>query len=152
MKKKTLILAAALLLLISGSVFGTAIGVQGGLDFLGTPYASNLSVSLKLDSLPVMFGAGWNFQNEVAVGLSADWWLYNEKLIEVVDIYLGPGVFAGFSIGSKTSVWAGPRLAAGFQIFLVDPLEIFLEVDPYLTLLPNIRLGFQGTAGLRFWF
>ena len=152
MKKKILLLVAILLLISTAGVFATAVGIQGGLDFVGSPYASNLSLSLKLDDLPMMFGIGWNFQNQIAIGASADWWMYHENLVGIINLYLGPGVFAGFSIGNTSTVWAGPRLAAGLQIFPIEPLEIFLELDPFLTLLPSINFGFQGAVGVRFWF
>ncbi|MBI9108250.1 MAG: hypothetical protein JEZ04_15990 [Spirochaetales bacterium] len=152
MKKKILLLVLILFFVASASVFATGIGIQGGLDFVGTPYASNLALSLKLDDLPMMFGIGWNFQNGVAIGASADWWMYHENLVGIINLYMGPGVFGGFAIGNTNTVWVGPRVAAGLQIFPIEPLEIFVEIDPFLTLLPTIGFGFQGAIGARFWF
>lgn len=151
MKKKVLLLVLAILLIASASAFATAVGVQGGLDFAGTPYPS-LALSFKLDELPMMFGLGWNIQDQISIGASADWWMYNQNLTGIINLYMGPGIFGGFVIGNTPSFNIGGRIAAGLQIFPIDPLEVFIELDPYLNLLPSPGLGFQGAIGARFWF
>ncbi len=152
MRKKILLLVLVLLVFTVASTFATGIGIQGGLDFMDTPYASNLALSFKLDEFPMMFGLGWNFAGGVAIGASADWWVYHDVLTGIISLYAGPGIFGGFSTGGSGSFWLGPRVAFGFQIFPIEPLEIFLELDPSLALLPAPDFVFQGSIGARFWF
>ena len=152
MKKKILLIALVLMVIAVSGVFATGVGIQGGLDFIaGTAYGSDLALSLKLDDLPFMLGLGWDFSSGVVIGATADWWMYETNLISIIDLYMGPGIFGGFSTVSG-EIWLGPRMAAGLQVFFIEPLELFIELDPYLTLLPSIGFGLQGAAGVRFWF
>ena len=157
MKKKVLLLVLALLLIASTRSF--AIGVGGAFNFspLGsTPY-NGAALSLKMNDLPLLGISASASTNQFNIGLTADWWMYNEPLAGILNLYAGLGGYASVGIGSSTNLDIGARIPVGLNIFVIDPLELFLEVAPAI----GVRVGdnfhfptwgFQSAIGFRFWF
>ncbi|MBT3273788.1 MAG: hypothetical protein HN368_11575 [Spirochaetales bacterium] len=151
MKKKILIIAV-LVALLSAPVFSIGIGAAFSAGFVSLP--SQAMLSLKLDEYPAVFGVGASLgADSFQIGVTADWWLYRTNLVSIFDLYIGPGLYA--QIGSNFGL--GIRIPVGLQAFVLDPLELFLEIAPALGIsfgdtvsFPNF--GVQGGLGFRFWF
>lgn len=157
--KRTVVLITMLIFIASGTVFakGTnfAIGAEYSIDVLGGLPGSAL-LSVRFPSVPVMFGFGLQItQNVFNFTLLADWWLWHQRLVGIIDLYAGPGLF----VSMPSSIFLGGRIPVGFQIWPLGTslLELFLEIAPSLALLApqGIQIpqfGVQAGAGIRFWF
>ena len=111
-------------------------------------------LSLKLDEFPAVFGLGVSIGSSIRIGATADWWLWGMDLGDILYLYVGPGLYA--RIGGGFDV--GARVPVGLQFWVIDPLELFLEVAPAIGIsliggaldFPDFKL--QSSLGFRFWF
>lgn len=153
MKKKIIVLTIFLLLVSSVSVFSLGLGAAFGLDGLGsgTP-GGNIMLSAKLDQLPFVLGLSYNLESPFTIGVTADWQMVRQPLVNFINIYAGPGAFFAFTNSAEASIEAGLRVPVALYIFPVDFLECFLEIAPAFSFIPTIDLDFQTAVGFRFWF
>jgi len=154
MQGKKVVLVIALVALIAvPAVFATGIGVAAGLPLGGLP-GSNVMLSLKLDSVPLLMGIGFSIgSTNTSFGFTGDWWAVNSNLFSFVNFYLGPGFYVGYA----GNLMLGGRLPVGLNIFPIKNLELFVEIAPTLAVqfgnpVEFPVFGFQGAFGLRFWF
>ncbi len=156
MKKKIIILAIIFTLVISASAFSLGIGLAAGLPIGDGLPGSNLMLSAKFDQLPFLLGLAAGF-DPFYMGVTADWWAFNDNLAGPLNLYAGPGLYLGVSsAGDNTNINLGVRIPIGLNIFVLDFFELFVEVAPRLGFLPTFAipgsLGVQAAAGFRFWF
>lgn len=165
MKKRTLIIVIAILLLIGVAVSGFsvprktgfAIGGAFALDPIGTVYPG-AALTFKLPVLPPIWGVGFSFGSQAfRLGITGDWWLWNFQLLGPLWLYLGPGLWVNINIAdSGSGVGLGLRVPVGLQLWFIEPLELFLEIAPRvgLSISDPVTLdwGIQGAIGFRFWF
>ncbi len=157
MKKKILIITMILLILSSASVF--AIGVGGAFSF--SPFGDSVyyggALSLKLDNWPLLGISAAAQNGNFHLGLTADWWFINQNLTGPLNFYAGIGGYGALTMGSYFDANLGLRIPFGLNIFVIDPLELFLELAPAA----GIRFGqnfkfpawsMQTAIGFRFWF
>jgi hypothetical protein len=156
MKKKMAIIVFAIFLTVSTQSFAGTWGVGGAfsIDALGG-LPQQAMLSLKTPHLPVLWGVGMQLgQDNVNIGMTADWWLHTQKLFNFVNLYVGPGLYAA----GPDQFELGGRVPIGLNAYPVSALEIFLEVAPTVLVLSqrdgiNIpQFALQGAFGLRFWF
>ncbi|MBI4979548.1 MAG: hypothetical protein HZC28_18870 [Spirochaetes bacterium] len=171
MKRLILVLALAAVALTgvfakSVKTDGLALGVEWGGNYgfvngLGA-FGNNAAITFKLPSLPPMFGVSMAVGGSaLGVGLTADWWSYRAALATgSIDVfmYVGPGIYANLVLGSSFNLDAGLRIPVGFQFYVLQPLELFIE--PALAIgvggignslrIPTV--GIQLQVGARFWF
>lgn len=156
--KKGILLLTMITTLAAGSAFGWGIGASYNLNFLdsATPGAA---LTFKLDNLPLISIAGRFGSNLLSLGLTADWWLYQQALGGTsVNLYAGVGGYGSLTMfGNNAYLDGGVRVPIGINIFPVKFLELFVEIAPALGItlsdpivFPNF--GVQGAFGLRFWF
>ena len=130
-----------------------AIGGAFNLSLLGGVYPGG-ALTVKLPKLPMVIGVGATIgSGNVNIGITADWWLYQAPLFGIVSIYIGPGLYVAIS----QSVQIGARIPVGFQIFIIEPLELFLELAPQIGVgigdpVSFPEFGIMGAVGFRFWF
>ena len=152
--KKRLLLLALLVIIAVAPAFSFGIGGAFGLNYMGGPASGGL-LSVKFDEFPAVIGAGAHFNSDgFRVAVTADWWLYETNLVEIVDLYIGPGLFLDIGTGVLD---LGVRVPIGIHAFIIDPLELFFELAPAIgvDLAPRFyfpRWGLQGAVGFRFWF
>ncbi len=154
MKRKVVILVSLALVLIATQGFSWAIGAEARLDTQSGLSQPSWMVTGQFPKIPIMWGLGAQFNgNQWNLNVTGDWWLINQHLASMVNIYVGPGFFLAanpFEIGA--------RLPIGLNIFPLNFLEIFLEPAPALLIyssqsgvtIPDFRL--QVALGIRFWF
>ena len=152
MKRKIVLLSLILFVSIASFSFGLGIGVAGGIPIGEGLPGTNVLLSVKLPDIPIVFGAGFRIDN-FALGITADWWLIQEPLVDLLNVYLGPGIYFGYIENSTIDL--GGRLPIGLNIYPISWLELFLEVAPTLSInLQNgqfPQFGVQASIGLRFW-
>ena len=152
---KKLVLLVLIAVIGAAPAFSFGIGGAFGLDFGGDGVGTGGLVSFKLDEYPAVFGVGARFgSGSFKIGITADWWLYTTNLVEMLDLYVGPGVFAILGSGVFD---IGVRVPVGIHMFVIDPLELFLEFAPAIGvgLSPDFYFpawDVQGAVGFRFWF
>ncbi len=152
--KKRLLLFVLLAALAAGPAFSFGIGGAFGLNYVGG-FGTGGMLSVKFDDSPVVLGVGARFGSGwFNIGVTADWWLYETNLVKMLDLYLGPGLYANIGSGSFD---VGVRIPVGLHIYVIDPLELFLEIAPAIGvgLSPVVYFpswGVQGAVGFRFWF
>lgn len=152
--KKKILLVVLLAALAAAPAFSFGIGGAFGLNFMGGVGTGGL-LSVKFDEYPAVFGVGARFGHGwFNIGITADWWLYETNLVEMLDLYVGPGLFADIGTGVFNF---GVRVPVGIHMFVIDPLELFLEIAPAIGvgLSPSFYFpawGVQGAVGFRFWF
>jgi hypothetical protein len=156
MKKIITILVLLSTLFVASNAFaaqGFALGGAFTMDFAGSAYVSGGALCVKFPSVPIMFGFSANFLEPMMIGITADWWLYNARLVGPVSIYIGPGLFLRLATGGRGDTHVGIRVPFGFQIFIIPPFEIFLEPAFAIELMPQLpTFSLQAAIGFRFWF
>ena len=162
MNKKFLTVAAVLAVFAAFSVSAAskksaAIGLQGGWNPTDNGYGA--AITFKVASLPCVFAADANLTGGQlnAIGLTADWWLKNPKLGGMFHYYYGPGFAASF-YPTASGAFVGFRLVAGVNIFVIDPLELYLQAawEPGFYFASStsgfVWNNFPVNFGFRFWF
>jgi hypothetical protein len=150
--KKILMVVGLFLILAVGTAGArnlNGIGLYGNLVGNSTGSGGGLGLSLKYGSFPVI-GLEWNLvEKSSSFGGSVDYWIVNRPLTGIMYYYLGIGAFVGITSGNPSGkVNFGGRVPLGLQIFPLDPLELFLEISPMITIIPTINW----TAAVRFGF
>jgi hypothetical protein len=157
--KKIFIAAIVVMLLAATGSFaaggtGLAIGGEAALTFAGTgglPMGAMLM--LHLPRFPLMLGIG--VSTTPAIGLTADYWAAQGKIVSIFDWYFGIGGYLLLNL-NPVDISLGARIPLGLQMWpLGRSLEIFIEVAPAVgvSLIPTgFDWHFQGALGLRFWF
>ncbi|WP_455381620.1 hypothetical protein [Salinispira pacifica] len=155
MKRKVVILVLSALVLVGAQAFSWGIGAEVGIDALGNLPGQSVMLTVQFPKLPILWGIGAQINgNQSNVGLTADWWLINQHLASLLNIYVGPGLY----LAAPKPFEIGGRLPIGLNIFPLNFLELFIEAAPAIVFyssdsgitIPNFRL--QGALGLRFWF
>ena len=155
--RKKFVISLIALVIVSTSASAMAIGGAFSLDALGGG-AYGAALSLKLDDFqPVLGISARGGGGTMNIGLTADWWMYHEPLAGIISLYVGPGGYlVATGLGGDANMDIGARVPVGFQIFPIDPLEIFVELAPSLgiALSPFAfpTFGLQAAFGFRFWF
>jgi hypothetical protein len=149
MSRKVLIIAVALLVIAATSGFALGMGLAFGLDPLGNMPA-NVLFSVKFEQFPFLMGLGFNFDGPFRFAMTADWWLVQQPLGGMIDVYAGPGFFAGIT---SDELDLGLRIPLGLSIYPIAPLELFVELAPAIRFMPVFpEPGLQSAFGFRFWF
>ncbi|MCP4724188.1 MAG: hypothetical protein GY863_04090 [bacterium] len=155
--KKTILISIFILVAASFSLSAMAIGASYSLNVTESA-AGDGALTFKLTELPPVFGLSFGGNSDYfRLGATADIWMYHKPLVSIVSIYIGPGAYINLGIGDTSTIALGARVPVGFQIFPLEPLELFLELAPRfgIQLTPDIdfpQLGLQGALGFRFWF
>jgi hypothetical protein len=160
MKRKVLALALALTLVTAfgASAYTAAVGAEFAFSGLGNGLPGSAAfISFRLPKFPAVFGIGGTIASsggQSSLALLADWWLAQGKLVNFVDYYVGPGLFADFS---SAGTIAGLRVPFGIDGYPIKPLELFLEIAPSFEIIQPKSVtfgwsGFQTGFGFRFWF
>ena len=154
--KKTILAAAILVAVVATPAFSFGIGGAFGLDFAGGSVGPGALLSFSPDSHPLVLGVGASFgEGFFALGLTGDWWLYHTGLISILSLYIGPGLYVDLNVvNENASLGIGARIPIGLQAWIIDPLELFLEIAPTIGLRGGTfpAFGVQGAIGFRFWF
>lgn len=154
MKKIVLIVLVVLVLAAVGASAQTwGVGVAAGIQPLGGLPGQNVLLSLKAPQLPVLWGIGLQLsEGDFGLGMTADWWLFNQNLFSFVNLYVGPGLYVALP-----NFELGGRVPIGLNAYPVEVLELFLEFAPTWAPITGAGIdttnfGLQGAFGLRFWF
>ncbi|MCF7927596.1 MAG: hypothetical protein K9L68_00785 [Spirochaetales bacterium] len=157
--KKVLLIVVLLMVVVSMDMFAAkqfGVGGSFSLDALGG-LPQQAMVTFTTRDIPVVLGAGLQLGgNQFNLGMTADWWLYHRHLVGILDLYVGPGLYAAV----PDPLELGGRVPVGFQIWPLSDsfFELFLEVAPTLLFISNREgisipnFGLQGAFGFRFWF
>ena len=140
---------------------------------VGSPTALTLKFGGPHDSgVALGLGAGFGYGNAfgASLWLHADYLFHFATLLDGdgldLSLYGGPGLFAtifgsnyGFGYRDRPyyrdfdGVGFGVRLPVGISAaFDALPLEVYLQLDPALSLFPGIGFGIGGSLGFRFYF
>ena len=129
--KKYFVAILLIAIVTSAPLFGFGYGGAFGLDIAGGTVGPGALLSVSFDTYPIVFGIGASFGDGVALGATADWWLYYANLVSILALYIGPGVYIDVAVGSgSATLGAGVRIPVGLQAWVLDPLELFLEIAP----------------------
>lgn len=167
MNKKFLGALAALALVAVSGVFAASgrignsgkfgIGVQGGFN----PIVLNggAAITFKIPNVPPVFAVdvGISSNGISSVGATADWWIANPNITGPLNWFYGPGLALGGSWWNDGAVfYAGARLVAGLQVWVVDFAEIYLQAAAQIGIEAGsnfgLHLAIPLNVGLRFWF
>lgn len=147
MNKKFLGILAALVVLGSTSVFASAaIGAQGGYSVASGSGNGNAAITFKLSNVPAVFAADFSIANNTlyGAGITADWWMANPKAGGMIHYFYGPGIAFSLFDFNNLGFFVGGRFVAGLNIFVVKPLELYLQAAA--------QLGFSSYAGFAWYF
>ena len=140
MKKRILLIALIVLALVLPLALFADTGI-GGVAGYGQP----TGLTLKFNNFPVV-SLGWSLSGNWLEG-TVDYWFINSKLDRNVLWYLGGGIKA--SIGNS-NFGLGLRVPLGIQWYFMPRFELFGELAPGFSILPNSGFDFSGGIGLRF--
>ncbi len=155
MNKKVLLLVLVLLIVVTMSSFAIGIGAAGTFGWSGTSMSGGF-LTLKVDDWPLLGLDFSGYTNYIRLGVTADWWMANENLSGMLNWYWGVGGYGRVILSSATSFGVGVRVPIGLNMFIIDPLELFLEAAPSVGVgigsSFGLDWGVQGALGFRFWF
>jgi hypothetical protein len=158
MKKKILLITAALFVFASVEAFSFGIGLRGNLG-LGNIYGGGVLFS---PNDKTHFGLNYYFGNDIFhIGLTGDYWLLEVPLTKVgsgeLDFYVGPGLYTNITVpkGEDPDFAIGLRIPVGLDLGF-DIFDLFLEFAPQIgvSFLPEPGLygnWFNAAIGFRFW-
>ena len=161
MKKRVIVIG---LLLISFSSIGLFAAGPGGLTGIGV-FASfaglstgdtgtNFGLTMKFGNFPVL-GIAYNFgEDNGNLGISCDYWVWNQKLSGTAMYYfVGIGAYGGMaSNGDNSEFDFGLRAPIGLQFWPIRKFELFVDFVPMVGLLPSVVLDFAVEVGGRVHF
>ena len=155
---KRFILILTVLVLLSGfSLFAEAIG--GGFSYGLDTGAGGAVFYFSIPQVPfTMVGINASLDGNGGsnhIGITDDYWFYHDHLSGILKLYVGLGFYAGITTGGdQTDFDFGGRVPIGLQAFVIDPLEIFIDVAPTFGFSGGKFpvFGAQGSVGARFWF
>ena len=143
------------------SVFSLGLGLAATPGFgPGGSDLGGVAVTFKLDDMPYVFTVDGRFNSwGFGIGATGDLWMWKGPLVEFLNYYAGPGLYAGVFLGNNyTNINAGVRFPLGLNTYLLNKkLELFLEVAPSVGLAvtsagAGLGWGFQGAFGFRYYF
>lgn len=161
--KKTVLAIFLLILISSTGLFATGVGLSWNtiVDDSGVG-TGDVAFLVSHDSIPgTILGVRLNSTDDyLFLGVFDDWWLYKTHLTGPLHLSLGLGGFVNMTSANETLTFdLGMRIPIDLRLFVLDPLEIFLEYAPTIGVaglpdsvdFPNPQFG--GLAlGFRFWF
>lgn len=166
--KKVMVIMMALVLVFSASAFakvkvaghelssggsyagakGLGIGIQGGWNGW-----SNSALSLKAwlaNDAAAQFDLTWYFG--WGLGFGAAYLIHNFDIIEVdrnkFPLYFGIKAFGYFGGGAVVGIQVPLGIAWVPKEY---PLDVFLQIEPGITLVPGVANGTGGAIGIRYW-
>ena len=100
----------------------------------------------------VAVAAAWSLDSYLH--LHADLWLLNRPLVDPLAWYFGVGgkvqLLGGDGDGDDPRV--GARIPFGIQWYVLPRLELFAEVAPGISVIPETDVDVDGGIGVRFHF
>ena len=146
--KKTIIIALL-------GVFSLGIAAQDSGFGAGVIFGEPTGLSLKSwmsSKTAVDAAVTWSALDDFLY-IHADFLIHNFNVIDVSDgqlpLYFGLGAKVGFG----NNVIFGARIPIGLDyMFSGAPIDIFVEIVPGLTLLPEPGFDIDGGIGIRYWF
>ncbi len=161
MNKRVVLLVAVLLLTSAVVGFAAGIGVQYNAN-AGDIYTNGIALNLKLDDKPVVFALSYYLGDEKTLGLTADYWLFNNRITATgnsdVNWFAGVGAFLSTRFtGDDKGVKGGVRVPLGVNMLIDKKIEPFFQVAPSIGLAfsPSIKathVYFPLSVGFRIWF
>ena len=174
MRKILLVTVVIMMTFVGIQAFGVGIGVEGtgGVGGYGAYGYGGVMLTVKFDDAPYLAIGADFWQWGGYVGMTADWWLINNKIAGPLYWYLGVGPYLGMR-WYNTNYWGsmygnppsfgfnvGVRVPIGLHVFPEKWFECFLEFAPSAgvgfwafdgtAVYPDWHL--QGSLGVRFWF
>ncbi|MEX2443388.1 MAG: hypothetical protein WD492_07275 [Alkalispirochaeta sp.] len=142
MKKILLLLLLVLVISVGTVAADTGVGV-----ILGDP--TGVSV---LFGNRVALAAAWSLDSYLH--LHADLWLLNRPLVDPLNWYFGVGgkLQVVTDQGSGDDLRMGARVPFGIQWYVLPELELFAEVAPGVSVVPETDFDVDGGIGLRYHF
>ena len=100
----------------------------------------------------VAVAAAWSLDSYIH--LHADLWLLNRPLVDPLAWYFGVGGKMQIlgSDGDSDDLRVGARVPFGIQWYVLPRLELFAEVAPGISVIPETDVDVDGGIGLRFHF
>ena len=128
------------------------------------PVEVNITGSVRLTRLPLVFGSGICADTKGDLGLSAfaDWWVNDNQLVNICNLYSGFGfsTFLESNFDDKNTLTLGSRFFIGLNWLFTDNFyEFYLQQNivpafclSFSDLQKDFKLYFPLEAGLRFHF
>lgn len=161
MNKSAVLLVAAFVLTSATGGFAAGIGVQYNAN-AGDIFTNGIALNMKLDEKPVVFALSYYLGDEKTLGLTADYWLFNNRISAMgnsdANWFLGVGAFLSTRFtGEDKSVKGGVRVPLGVNMLIDKKIEPFFQVAPSIGLAfsPSIKathVYFPISVGFRIWF
>ncbi len=100
----------------------------------------------------LQFDANWDLTYG-AIGFGAAYLIHNFNIIEATNnkfpLYFGIKGWGAFAPGG---VWAGIQVPLGFAwVPRNAPIDVFLQVEPGISVIPAVHFAPGGGIGIRFW-
>lgn len=98
------------------------------------------------------FGLAWSLGSNGSVLVYGDYLWHRFEITGEprTPLYFGVGAWIG---SHENSTGLGARIPLGIMHLLSkDPIEVFLEIVPSISLIPDTDLDVQGGIGLRYYF
>jgi hypothetical protein len=158
MKKKIVLVAAAMFVFASAEAFSFGIGLRGNLGW-GNIFGGGLLFS---PNDRTHFGGNYYIgEDYFYLGLTGDFWLLELPLANVgrgeLDFYVGPGLYVQIGVpeDDDPDFALGLRIPVGLDLSF-NVFDAFLEIAPQVgvSFIPNPGLygnWFNAAIGFRFW-
>lgn len=158
MKKKILLLVIILLVMATVSSFAIGVGAGTTFGWSGNNALYGGFLTLQVEDWPLLGIDLASSYGYLRIGATADWWMLNDNLTGMLNWYWGLGAYGRVTLSSSPSFALGARVPVGLNMFVIDPLELFIEAAPSVGIgiggasVVDLDWGVQGSLGFRFWF
>ena len=145
MKKKLIVMIAALMVLAATGAFAFGIGLQfnGNVDDLSN---KGPALTFKVDSVPLIWAVNWYIGDDTSIGLTGDYWILNNKITNIgkapLNWFIGVGFFTNALFGDDFEFSGGIRVPVGLNMFLANGF-----FEPFVQLAPSFGLQFVPSLG-----
>ena len=98
------------------------------------------------------FGLAWSLGDDESVQIYGDYLWHRFEITGEprTPLYFGVGVWLG---SNNNDTGLGVRIPLGVtHIFARDPIDVFFEIVPAISLVPDTDLDVQGGFGIRYYF
>lgn len=161
MKKRIVCLVSALFIFSTAGLFAFGVGLQFNGN-AGKVFNPGVALTLKVDSIPLVFAGNWYAGDNTSIGVTGDYWVINDRLGNLgkvgVNWFLGIGFYTSMFFGDEFQIDGGLRIPVGLNTFLAKGFfEPFIMIAPSfgLTFVPSLGMSnvfFPISAGFRMWF
>jgi len=140
-----------LTIITAGVLTASPLTAKGG---IGIAIGDPTGITLRIEKFPVLTVGYHFFSKNGYIDANLDFWIIHNRLgakKTKLNWYLGVGASTDIYFGANQfPVVIGARVPIGLQWIPTDPIEIYLEAAPGISVFPGVGFDMDYALGIRF--